>query len=321
MRKGGAPDVFGGGVFAVNAGREFEAEFAEQVLDEGGAIHGRLAGHEVGTRAQFLSAQGEQRSEEFAHGILGAGGDVFQAFAQERGDVLVVQPEIEDGQIRVEFFVVVFGDAIFLHAELDVFVVDLQVGFDDPMMAIGAGALKDEGVGPNAPLFAGVEMAFGAADGFVDEGQSAGQANAAGAGMEFQEFLIGNVRDADGFVLGSGRGHGMDDGSIGEFRPNSKVQSPKRGMADRLACNQNRGYFRNMSKAEILEELPKLSPSERSQLFARLAELHEADLVGGAEPTDAERQLLDEAFEQFIRDSDPGQPWREVLNEIRSRRA
>jgi len=76
-----------------------------------------------------------------------------------------------------------------------------------------------------------------------------------------------------------------------------------------------------MSKAEILEELPKLSPSERSQLFARLAELHEADLVASDEPTDTERRLLDEAFEEFTRDRDSGKPWREVLNEIRSRRS
>lgn len=74
-----------------------------------------------------------------------------------------------------------------------------------------------------------------------------------------------------------------------------------------------------MSKAEIMNELPKLSPSDRSQLFARLAELHEADLVNGVEPTDAERQILDEAFAQFNQDGDPGRPWREVLEEIRSR--
>jgi len=71
-----------------------------------------------------------------------------------------------------------------------------------------------------------------------------------------------------------------------------------------------------MSKSEILEELPKLSPSERSQLFARLSELHEADLVGGAEPTDAERPLLDEALEGFTRGRDPGRPWREVLRNL-----
>ena len=95
---------------------------------------------------------------------------MFEAFAQERGDVFVVQAEIEDGKVRVKFFVVVFGDAIFLHAELDVFVVDLQIGFDDPVVAIVARALKDERVRPETPAFVGIKVAFGAADGFVDEG-------------------------------------------------------------------------------------------------------------------------------------------------------
>ena len=170
VRESRAPDVFGGGVFAVDAGGEFEAQFAEQVLDEGGAIHGGFAGHEVGAGTQFLAAQGEQGAEEFADGIFGAGGDVFQAFAQERGEVVVVQSEIEDGEVGIEFFVVVFGDAIFLHAELDVFVVNLQIGFDDPVVAVGAEALKNEGVGPEAPAFVFIEVPFGAADGFVDEG-------------------------------------------------------------------------------------------------------------------------------------------------------
>ena len=76
-----------------------------------------------------------------------------------------------------------------------------------------------------------------------------------------------------------------------------------------------------MSKAEILEELPKLSPRERSQLFARLAELHEADLVSGDEPTASERQVLDEALAEFERDGDPGRPWREVLRRLRTSRS
>jgi len=75
-----------------------------------------------------------------------------------------------------------------------------------------------------------------------------------------------------------------------------------------------------MSKAQILEELPKLSVSERSQLFARLAELHEADLLDGGSPTPAERQALDEALTEFERDPSPGQPWREVFREIRASR-
>ena len=43
VRESRAPEVFGGGVFAVDAGGEFEAQFAEQVMDEGGAIHGAIA--------------------------------------------------------------------------------------------------------------------------------------------------------------------------------------------------------------------------------------------------------------------------------------
>lgn len=75
-----------------------------------------------------------------------------------------------------------------------------------------------------------------------------------------------------------------------------------------------------MSKAEILEELPKLSPSERSQLFARLAELHEVDLISGGEPTVAEKQALDEALDEFVQDRNPGEPWRDVFRELRKAR-
>jgi hypothetical protein len=75
-----------------------------------------------------------------------------------------------------------------------------------------------------------------------------------------------------------------------------------------------------MSKTQILDDLPKLSPSERSQVFARLAELHEADLVAGAEPLPEERQALDAALAEFERDSDPGHPWRGVLQQVRRSR-
>jgi hypothetical protein len=75
-----------------------------------------------------------------------------------------------------------------------------------------------------------------------------------------------------------------------------------------------------MSKAQILEELPKLTVSDRSQLFTRLAELHETDLVDGSSPTSAERQALDEAFAEFERDPNPGEPWREVFRQIRESR-
>lgn len=72
-----------------------------------------------------------------------------------------------------------------------------------------------------------------------------------------------------------------------------------------------------MSKSEILNDLPRLSASDRSHVFARLAELHEADLLSGCEPSPTERAALDAALAEFERDSDPGQPWRDVLRQIR----
>jgi hypothetical protein len=75
-----------------------------------------------------------------------------------------------------------------------------------------------------------------------------------------------------------------------------------------------------VSKADILQELPKLSPHDRSQVFARLAELHEADLVTGEAPSPAERQALDAALAEFERDRSPGEPWREALQKVRQAR-
>jgi len=60
--------------------------------------------------------------------------------------------------------------------------------------------------------------------------------------------------------------------------------------------------------------------SDRSQLFARLAELHEADHLEESVPTQGERRALDEALSEFERDPNPGEPWREVLRQIRETR-
>jgi len=75
-----------------------------------------------------------------------------------------------------------------------------------------------------------------------------------------------------------------------------------------------------MSKAQILEELPKLTAKDRSQLFACLAEIHETDLIEGYAPSPAERQALDEAFAEFERDPSPGEPWRDVFLQLRQAR-
>jgi hypothetical protein len=73
-----------------------------------------------------------------------------------------------------------------------------------------------------------------------------------------------------------------------------------------------------MSNAEILAELPKLKAEERALVFQRLCELQEQDLLHGVGPTEEEKRLLDEALAEYERDGNPGEPWREVLQRIRS---
>ncbi len=73
-----------------------------------------------------------------------------------------------------------------------------------------------------------------------------------------------------------------------------------------------------MSNAEILAALPKLNADERAQVFERLCELQEQDMLAGTGPTDAEKTLLDEALAEFQRDGDVGRPWREVLHRLHS---
>jgi hypothetical protein len=75
-----------------------------------------------------------------------------------------------------------------------------------------------------------------------------------------------------------------------------------------------------MSKAEILAELPKLKAAERAQVFERLCELQERDLLQGHGPTPEEKRLLDQALAEFERDGQRGEPWRDVLHRLQSSR-
>ena len=76
-----------------------------------------------------------------------------------------------------------------------------------------------------------------------------------------------------------------------------------------------------MSKAEILAELPKLEAEERTQVFERLCELQERDLLHGVGPTAEEKRLLDEALAEFERDGQQGDAWREVIRRLHASRA
>jgi hypothetical protein len=76
-----------------------------------------------------------------------------------------------------------------------------------------------------------------------------------------------------------------------------------------------------MSKADILSELPKLPAEEREQVLRKLCELQEEDMVRGPGPAAAEQRILDDALAEFERDGNPGTPWREVLQRLRSKPA
>jgi len=76
-----------------------------------------------------------------------------------------------------------------------------------------------------------------------------------------------------------------------------------------------------MSKADILAELPKLGTEERDQVLRTLCELQEEDMVRGQGPGAAEKRILDDALAEFERDGNPGTPWREVLQRLRSKAA
>ena len=76
-----------------------------------------------------------------------------------------------------------------------------------------------------------------------------------------------------------------------------------------------------MTKAQILAELPNLPADERRQIYQRLCELQEQDLLSGAGPSEEEKRLLDAALAEYEQDHDRGRPWRDVLGDLRARKA
>jgi len=57
-----------------------------------------------------------------------------------------------------------------------------------------------------------------------------------------------------------------------------------------------------VSKAEILEQLPKLNSIELREIRDRIWQLEEEELLTGrAKPSDQERELLDREFEEEVK--------------------
>ena len=71
-----------------------------------------------------------------------------------------------------------------------------------------------------------------------------------------------------------------------------------------------------MSKMEILAELPKLELADRREIFDRICEMEERDLItGGA--TGEEKKQLDRELEEYLRNPEAGSSWNEVEARIR----
>jgi putative addiction module component (TIGR02574 family) len=75
-----------------------------------------------------------------------------------------------------------------------------------------------------------------------------------------------------------------------------------------------------MSKAEILEELPKLTSEERHEIRLKLVELDDSLWLDDDDPlTDDEKALLDARLAAYEKDPDAGSSWAEVEARIRAR--
>lgn len=67
---------------------------------------------------------------------------------------------------------------------------------------------------------------------------------------------------------------------------------------------------------EILAELPKLDVADRREIFDRLCDMEERDLLNGV-ATPQEKALLDRELEEYRRNPDSGSTWAEVEARIR----
>ena len=75
-----------------------------------------------------------------------------------------------------------------------------------------------------------------------------------------------------------------------------------------------------MSKTEILEELPKLTKTERQEIRLKLAELDSDDWFDDEDPlTVQEKALLEARLAAYAKDPDAGSTWKEVEGRIRAR--
>jgi putative addiction module component (TIGR02574 family) len=71
-----------------------------------------------------------------------------------------------------------------------------------------------------------------------------------------------------------------------------------------------------MSKAEILAEIAKLTPTERTELWEEMWTL-EGQLLGTELPTPEEKALLEQEWDDFQKNPEPGKSWEEIERRLR----
>ena len=75
-----------------------------------------------------------------------------------------------------------------------------------------------------------------------------------------------------------------------------------------------------MSKAEILEELPRLAPEDRAEIQAKLDELAEDGWLDADDPlTDAEKGLIEARIVEHERNPASAIPWAEFDARLKRR--
>ena len=75
-----------------------------------------------------------------------------------------------------------------------------------------------------------------------------------------------------------------------------------------------------MSKAEILQELPKLTKAERKEIRLKLAELDPDEWLDKDDPlTDAEKTLLEKRLADMERHPEKSIPWAEAEARLKAR--
>jgi putative addiction module component (TIGR02574 family) len=75
-----------------------------------------------------------------------------------------------------------------------------------------------------------------------------------------------------------------------------------------------------MSKAEILAEIPKLTPQEREEIYLKLAELDDNKWMDADDPlTDADKALIESRIAAHEQNPQTAVPWEEFDARLKHR--